>query len=188
MGPSVMAETDDGWDVSSNMTVDVPTKERFQKYRGLKSFRTSAWDPYEDLPVEYSRIWEFEAFASTGKAYKQQFWDECEELAIPGRDGLEGETGTSGLFCTLYLRGVPPTVMETQARGVPLVLSSLLPCEQKVSVVQGTVSRLKEYTEVIKSKQELWLHCGFRRFMSRPIFSEMPRKASTSKKFKFMRF
>merc|ERR1719238_1872070 len=78
--------------------------------------------------------------------------------------------------------------METQARGVPFVLSSLLPCEQKVSVVQGTVSRFREYTEVIKSKQELWLHCGFRRFMARPIFSEIPKRASTCKKFKFMRF
>jgi len=217
------AETDDGWDVSSNMTVDepsaalvesekrrraliarskeelefpdevdcpldVPAKERFQKYRGLKSFRTSAWDPYEDLPVEYSRIWEFDAFASTGRAYKQQFMDDCDALVIPGKEGQEDETGTAALYCTLYLKGVPPTVMETQARGVPFVLSSLLQAEQKVSVVQGTVSRMKEYQEVIKSKQELWLHCGFRRFMSKPVFSEIPKKASTCKKFKFMRF
>lgn len=218
------AETDDGWDVSSNMTgldvpsaamvesekrrraliarskedfeypdevdcpLDVPAKERFQKYRGLKSFRTSAWDPYEDLPVEYSRIWEFDAFASTGRAYKQKYFDDCDELVIPGKDGQEDETGTAALYVTLYLRGVPPTVMETQARGVPFVLSSLLQCEQKVSVLQGTIARHGDYTEVMKSKQEIWLHCGFRRFMSRPTFSEVPKKASTCKKFKFMRF
>merc|ERR1719293_193732 len=80
--------------------LDVPARERFQKYRGLKSWRTSAWDPYEDLPVEYSRIWEFEAFASTGRAYKQQFFNECDELPV----GEEGDTGTAGLYCTLYLR------------------------------------------------------------------------------------
>merc|ERR1719171_858704 len=148
--------------------IDVAAKERFQKYRGLKSFRTSAWDPYEDLPVEYSRIWEFEAFNSTGRAYKQQFADACDEITVAGQDGKEDEFGTSALYCTLYIKGVPPTVMETQARGVPFVLSSLLPCEQKVSVVQGNVARVKDYTEVIKSKQELWLHCGFRRFMARP--------------------
>ncbi|CAJ1376399.1 unnamed protein product [Effrenium voratum] len=104
VAPSGMAGTEDHWDVSSNMTMEVPTseavaaekrrrevllqrsaeelefpdevdtplevpaRERFQRYRGLKSFRTSNWDPYEDLPVEYSRIWEFEAFASTAVA------------------------------------------------------------------------------------------------------------------------
>lgn len=224
VAPSVMGETDDGWEVSSNMTgmdvptaallesekrrraliarseedmefpdevdtpLDIPAKERFQKYRGLKSFRTSTWDPYEDLPVAYSRVWEFEAFASTGRAYKKEYEDDCYELNVEGADGHEDETGTSALFCTIILKGVPPTVMELQARGVPFVLSSLLPCEQKVSVVHGTVTRFKEYTEVIKSKQELWLHCGFRRFMSRPIFSEIPKRSSNSKKFKFMRY
>lgn len=222
VAPSI-SQTDDGWDVSSNMTgaadepsaalvasekrrrdliarsqeelefpdevdtpLDVPAKERFQKYRGLKSFRTSAWDPYEDLPVEYSRIWEFEAFASTGRAYKQQFMDACEEIVIPGQE--DGDRGVATLYCNLYLKAVPPTVMETQARGVPFVLSSLLPCEQKVSVLQGTVTRLRDYTEVIKSKAEMWLHCGFRRFMARPIYSEIPKRASTCKKYKFMRF
>eukprot|EP00435_Cladocopium_sp_Y103_P075260 s436_g55.t1 len=105
VAPSGMAGTEDHWDVSSNMTMEVPTseviaaekrrrevllqrseeelefpdevdtplevpaRERFQRYRGLKSFRTSSWDPYEDLPVEYSRIWEFEAFGSTVVAF-----------------------------------------------------------------------------------------------------------------------
>merc|ERR1711957_1104572 len=140
--PSIAASgvgTDDAWDVSSQMTMevpsaelvsaerkrreemnersqeerefpdevdfplDVPARERFQKYRGLKSFRTSSWDPYEELPVEYSRIHEFEAFNSTARAFRQQYYDDCYEIN-------EGN-GVATRFCAIYLKGVPPSVM-----------------------------------------------------------------------------
>jgi len=159
--------------------LDVPARERFQKYRGLKSWRTSAWDAYEDLPVEYSRVWEFEAFASTARAFRQQFIDDCYDL----EDG-----GVSSLYCAVYIRGVAPSVLEAQQRGLPFVLSNMFECEQKVSVVHGTVCRLKEFTEVIKSKEPVEVHCGFRRLLVKPTFSEIPRRASTTKKYKFSRF
>ena len=33
--------------------------QRFQKYRGIKSTKNCDWDPYENLPSEYSKIWRF---------------------------------------------------------------------------------------------------------------------------------
>ena len=42
--------------------MDVAARVRFQKYRGLKSFRTTCWDPKENLPLDYARIWQFENF------------------------------------------------------------------------------------------------------------------------------
>ena len=42
-------------------------QERFQKYRGLKSFRTSAWSAREGLPKEYTRIFAFEDLARAKK-------------------------------------------------------------------------------------------------------------------------
>jgi len=216
IAPSGMAETEDGWEVNSTMTgceevpsadavaaerrrrdvllqrskeelefpdevdtpLDKPARERFARYRGLRSFRTSPWDPYEELPVEYSRIFEFEAFASTGRAFKQQFLEDCE---------AEEGGGAAARYCAVYLKGVPQSVVESQPSGVPFVLSGLFPCEQKVSVLHGNVARAGDYADAISSKQEMSLHCGFRRFMARPIFSEIPKKPSTCKKFKYMR-
>lgn len=43
--------------------VDTPfteARKRFQKYRGIKGLKNCDWDPYENLPAEYSKIWRFQ--------------------------------------------------------------------------------------------------------------------------------
>lgn len=42
--------------------VDTPfegARERFQKFRGVKSLKNCKWDKFENLPEEYSRVWRF---------------------------------------------------------------------------------------------------------------------------------
>ncbi len=51
--------------------MDTPARMRFQKYRGLKSFRTSPWDPKENLPANYARIFQFENFKRTEKKVRK---------------------------------------------------------------------------------------------------------------------
>ena len=41
---------------------DVSARVRFARYRALQSFRSSPWHPKENLPVSYSRIFQFEDF------------------------------------------------------------------------------------------------------------------------------
>lgn len=47
--------------------VDVAARVRFARYRALQSFRTSAWHSKENLPANYSRIFQFENVKSLQK-------------------------------------------------------------------------------------------------------------------------
>ncbi|NXY80989.1 TSR1 protein, partial [Alcedo cyanopectus] len=139
---------------------DVPARVRFQKYRGLKSFRTSPWDPKENLPRDYARIFQFQDFSRTRKHLFRQIEKE------------ETEGALVGWYVTLHICNVPVSVVESFKEGKPLVLFSLLPHEQKMSVLNFLVRRHPSNNEPVKAKEELIFHCGFRRFRASPLFSQ----------------
>ncbi|NXU83337.1 TSR1 protein, partial [Xiphorhynchus elegans] len=139
---------------------DVPARVRFQKYRGLKSFRTSPWDPKENLPRDYARIFQFQDFSRTRKHLFRKIEKE------------ETEGASVGWYITLHVCNVPVSVMESFKEGKPLVLFSLLPHEQKMSVLNFLVRRHPSNTEPVRAKEELIFHCGFRRFRASPLFSQ----------------
>ncbi|KGL79880.1 Pre-rRNA-processing protein TSR1, partial [Tinamus guttatus] len=139
---------------------DVPARVRFQKYRGLKSFRTSPWDPKENLPRDYARIFQFQDFSRTRKHIFRQIEKE------------EAEGASVGWYVTLHVCNVPVSVMESFRDGRPLVLFTLLPHEQKMSVLNFLVRRHPSNNEPVKAKEELIFHCGFRRFRASPLFSQ----------------
>ncbi|XP_026196521.1 pre-rRNA-processing protein TSR1 homolog [Anabas testudineus] len=139
--------------------LDTAARIRFQRYRGLKSFRSSPWDPMENLPINYSRIFQFQSYERTRRR----------TLAEAAADE---EGAMVGWYVTLHIIDVPFSVMESVQSGRPLVLVSLLPHEQKMSVMHLLVRRHPSNTEPIKSKEELVFHCGYRRFRASPIFSQ----------------
>ncbi|NXM54304.1 TSR1 protein, partial [Illadopsis cleaveri] len=139
---------------------DVPARVRFQRYRGLKSFRTSPWDPKENLPRDYARIFQFQDFSRTRKNLFRQIEKE------------EAEGALVGWYVTLHVCNVPISVMESFKEGKPLVLFSLLPHEQKMSVLNFLVRRHPGNSEPVRAKEELIFHCGFRRFRASPLFSQ----------------
>ncbi|XP_063306020.1 pre-rRNA-processing protein TSR1 homolog isoform X2 [Pelobates fuscus] len=150
-----------------------PARIRFQKYRGLKSFRTSPWDSKENLPRDYARIFQFHDFFRTRKRVFRDLEDENEGAMV-------------GWYVTVHISGVPVSVMEQFAQGGPLVLCSLLPHEQKMSVINMVGRRYQGNSEPIKAKEELIFHCGFRRFRASPLFSQHT-SADKHKSERFMR-
>ena len=135
---------------------NIPAKVRFQKYRGLRSLRTSEWDPYEELPVEFSQIWEFDNPEITARRG-------IETLAKLG-------AGTRGKYCTIYLQGGN---WSERSIDRPLVLSTLLDYETKVTLMNCKMQRLPEAAETeMPSKAVVTIQCGFRRFPIKPAYSE----------------
>ncbi|KAF9414032.1 hypothetical protein BGZ94_000535, partial [Podila epigama] len=140
--------------------MDVPAQVRFARYRALESFRTSPWDPYENLPLDYGRIFQFENFRRT----KHRVMNQAKEGGI-----------LPGSHITLYIANVPRAVMDTYVEGSPFIVFGLLQYEHKMGVINFVVNRNSEYDGIIKAKDPLVLHCGFRRFVVRPIFSQNTR-------------
>ncbi|XP_066551514.1 pre-rRNA-processing protein TSR1 homolog [Amia ocellicauda] len=139
--------------------LDIPARTRFQRYRGLKSFRSSPWDALENLPADYARIFQFQDFERTRRRVFAQVAEEEEGAMV-------------GWYVTLHVQDVPASVMDSYQSGRPLVLVSLLPHEQKMSVLHMLVRRHPGNCQPIKSKEELVFQCGFRRFRASPIFSQ----------------
>ncbi|KAJ3047950.1 hypothetical protein HK097_011022 [Rhizophlyctis rosea] len=151
---------------------DVAASVRFQRYRGLKSFRTSPWDPYENLPVDYSRIFQFQNFKRTKRKVM---------------DGLEEEGVIPGTYVTVHIQDVPREAFASYNPSRPYILFTLLPHEHKFSILNFVVKRTEEYDAPVKSKDPVTLHCGFRRYNVRPLFSQHSQGA-TNNVHKFERF
>ncbi|KAF7322002.1 Bms1-type G domain-containing protein [Mycena kentingensis (nom. inval.)] len=160
---------------------DVPARTRFQRYRGLRSFRTSPWDPYENLPRDYARIFQFEDYKRTERNVRRRAEEEQSVV----------EPGTR---VTVYLQGVPQEAAA--AADAPLLLFALLQHEHKVSVLNFTLQRNTEYdgsvrskvggvrlslgmdvelTQLLPDKDPLILCIGPRRLRVNPIYSQHTR-------------
>ncbi|CAG8753330.1 23519_t:CDS:10, partial [Cetraspora pellucida] len=129
--------------------LDKAARIRFQKYRGLQSFRTSPWDPNENLPIDYGRIFQFENYRRTKSRVISQAFSHASGVKV-------------GTYITLHIANVPKQV----------AVFGLFEYEHKISVLNFFITRNSEYEEPIKSKDPLIMHCGFRRYVVRPLYSQ----------------
>ncbi|KAF3961780.1 hypothetical protein ACB098_06G125500 [Castanea mollissima] len=146
--------------------LDIPARKRFAKYRGLKSFRTSSWDPKESLPPEYAKIFAFDNFARTQKHVLSK--------ALDMEQGNRDDCIPASSYVRLHIKEVPNSVackLCSLIKTVPVIVSGLLQHESKMSVLHFSIKKHDTYSAPIKSKEEFVFHVGFRQFVARPIFS-----------------
>ncbi|CAF4027911.1 unnamed protein product [Adineta steineri] len=165
------AKLDEQFPDEVDTPMNIPARVRFQKYRGLKSFRTTKWDPKENLPEEYGRIYQFPNFRAMIKQIQSEQEDNHEK-----QDHAQVHS-----YVTLYIKDVPVNRFEP---GHHIFVSGLLPHEQCLSVLNIVLNRTNDSEIVLKSKERLIFHVGFRRFASAPIYSQH----SHGDKHKFERF
>ena len=190
---------------------DEKASERFARYRSLKSFRKSFWDPKENLPDTYGPIYHFSSFRATQGDVMADAKDVVEAAASCGRrwwseDGnaqsdamddtdenedrelLEGCV-PSGAYITITLEEVPQEAFNRLSPSAVATAVSLLPHENKVSIVHMALSQMTKCEQPddmpIKSKDTLTFRCGWRTWQSRPIFSQ---NNLNSDKHKFERY
>lgn len=160
------------------VTPEMKGRERFQKYRGLKSFRSSPWHPKDGVPREYSYIYQLENVKSLQKGIfeeakeKEEAWlneRKGNPMLVPGY----ADCVCPGTFIEIELQNVGADVLDNiSKKKLPLILFSLLDHEQRLTVVNCNVQRVSTYEKPIKSRELLTLHCGFWRRQVRPTFSE----------------
>lgn len=157
--------------------IDTPLNDlariRFQKYRGLKSFRTSPWDSKENLPLDYARIFQFQNYKRTRKIVLNEIGKyDSTSCVHPGQ------------YVNLQIDRVPISLAQEWDQSSPMVLHQLLPHEQRMSVVNLLIRRHHSCTVPIMNKQKLIFNVGFRKFEACPIFSQH----TNGDKFKMERF
>ena len=185
----------DEFDVPGSSTA----RTRLARYRGLKSFRTSPWDPKESLPEDYSRLFQFEDFGATQRATLSHLKEVEKEMLFKVQksfhmiekektdDSSVNTTGyvQVGTYIAVHVRNVPLSAYNRHVRSCPWILSGLHAHENRLSVMHVHVQRQPGHEAPLKSKTHLEFHSGFRRFEGRPIFSDQSMNCT---KHKFHRY
>ena len=143
--------------------IDTPedARTRFQKFRGLASFRTTPWDVNENLPEEYAKIFKFRRW-NHAKIRARKWAPELAETVAAGQS----------VTLVLRLREEDKASLKEIADLDSLVLFGLLSNEHRMSVMHLVMKRAAGFTEEIPNKSQLYFSCGSRRFQARPIFSQ----------------
>lgn len=157
------ARSDQMWPDEIDTPLDITARSRFQKYRGLESFRTSPWDVKENLPPEYARIFQFMNFDRTKRRILKEYKYDV--------DGAE-----PGSYIRIHVSNVSlqqwKQWQSVQDAHPILIVYGLLPHENQMCTMNVVLRRTPDSKIPIKSKERLIFQCGYRRFIVNPLFSQ----------------
>lgn len=135
---------------------NVLARERLAKYRGLKNLRTSEWNVEEDVPYEpsdYRRLLQIAEYKKSRNAA-------IRETLVRGV--------AVGTRVEVEILNVP---VSLQKSGQPSSMFSLLRHEHQSVVVNLNITLSSGLSEPVRSKEELVVQIGPRRFTINPVFS-----------------
>lgn len=139
---------------------NVLARERLARYRGLKSLRSSPWEQDEDRahePEEWRRLLQVQNYQASRNSARNE--------ALVG--GVQ-----PGTRVHVHIKGVTAESRATYHPAKPVTLFSLLRHEQKRTAVNFLINLSSDYSRSIKSKEEIVMQCGPRRFIINPLFSQ----------------
>ncbi|TKA68240.1 hypothetical protein B0A55_10030 [Friedmanniomyces simplex] len=154
------------------LSPNVDARERLARYRGLKSFRNSAWDTEADRfyqPEEWNRLLEISDYKSAKNRV-------LKETLVGGV--------RAGTRVNVYLRvALGQGKEQLQAMPLPVSLFSLIRHEHKRTSINASMSLSSDYGAPLKSKEELIMQCGPRRLVINPLFSQAGNTPNNVHKF-----
>lgn len=150
---------------------NVLARERLARYRGLKSLRTSRWETDEDKPYEpqdWSRLLEVQNY----KMAKAKMVNEA----------LVGGVAP-GTRVEVHIRLGSTSLSTFQALPTPSGMFSLLRHEHKRTACNHSITLASDYPAPLRSKDELVMQCGPRRFIINPLYSQAGNTSNNVHKF-----
>ena len=139
---------------------NVLARERLSKYRGLRSLKSSPWNTEADQPhrpEEWTRLLDINDY----RAAKSKVM----------RESLVGGV-SPGKRVRIHVKDVPISFRDQYDSSKPLTVFSLLRHEHKRTCVNVSITLKSDAPRPIKSKEELIIQVGPRRFTVCPLFSQ----------------
>ena len=89
------------------------------------------------------------------------------------QEAIDNAVAIKGCYVKIYIVNFPLNLLPAHDKEKPLIISSLLKYEHKISLLNWKIKRTAEFDIDVRSKEELELHHGFRILKTKPIFSKI---------------